>query len=125
MKLNLKKPIMDFFIAKQKHSMWYIKAKAYLLDMKEFDFNEGISHTECELGQWINSKTIEEKFNNNADFIQLKTTHEKMHNALKEAIELKNKNKTDMAHEKASEIKKKSDEIKNLLDKLQLTNAII
>ena len=46
---------LDFFYAKQKHRMWKIRVRAYLLDIDSFDKNKIKDHHSCDLGKWIDN----------------------------------------------------------------------
>ena len=116
---------LDFFIAKQKHNMWYLKLKAYLIELQEFSLEQATSYKACDLGKWLYSEGYE-RFKHFPEMIRLEKIHIELHNTIKEIIELKSNNNIEEAYKKLETLKIISIEIISLLDKLdnQINNVV-
>ena len=109
---------LDFFLAKQKHKLWLIKVRAYLLNIQSFNLNEAISHTDCELGKWIYNFGFE-TYKDIDEMVELEEIHLNLHAIVRQIIELKNDNKIEEAFVKFEELKRVSNAIIYLLNKLE------
>ena len=110
--------ILDFFGAKHKHLIWTIKLKAYLLDIQDIRIEEAISHKSCLLGQWIYEFGLE-KYKEYPEMLELESVHKELHFNVQSIIELKSNGYLEEAVTNFDNLKKISDRIITLLDKLE------
>ncbi len=113
--------VLDYFIAKQKHRMWMINMKAYLLNLEDFDASKVASHTACDLGKWIYSYAIT-VFAGNADFDELEKIHQELHKTILNIISLKENNNLIEANTEFNKLEKISNRILILIDNIEKAN---
>ncbi len=109
---------LDFLLTKQKHALWKIQLKAFLLDLQEFSVEEAIDHRRCELGKWLYNFGLKTYANIDAVH-QLEQVHQQLHTIVKDIIQakgLKNLKKTTSLFD---ELKMVSDRIESLLDEVE------
>ncbi len=110
--------VLDFFIAKQKHRMWMINMKAFLLGIEDFKAENVAKHTDCDLGKWIYGYAID-VFKGNPHFDELELIHQELHQAIVSIIQLKEQNNMNEANEMFTKLESISGSILSLLDKLE------
>ena len=114
---------LDFFLAKQKHIMWTIKLKAFLMDLQEFSVEQAVSHKSCDLGKWIYEYGYE-AYKNYPEMVELELIHIDLHKSVKGIIEYKNSGKSHLAVEEFNKLQQISDKIVTLLNVLEgITNS--
>jgi methyl-accepting chemotaxis protein len=114
--------VLDFFIAKQKHRMWMINMKAYLLGVEDFKAENIAKHTDCDLGKWIYGYAISE-FKGNQHFDELEKIHQELHKTIVDIIKLKEANELESANKAFNSLEEISGRILNLLDVLEQETA--
>jgi methyl-accepting chemotaxis protein len=114
--------ILDFFIAKQKHRMWMINMKAYLLGVEDFKAENIAKHTDCDLGKWIYGFAIKE-FKGNQHFDELEKIHQELHRTIVDIIQLKEANQLVEANTAFNNLEEISGRILQLLDVLEQETA--
>ena len=114
--------VLDFFIAKQKHRMWMINMKAYLLGVEDFKAENIAKHTDCDLGKWIYGYAITE-FKGNSHFDELEKIHQELHKTIVDIIQLKEENKLIEANSAFNSLEEISGRILQLLDVLEQETA--
>lgn len=110
--------VLDYFIAKQKHRMWMINMKAYLLGIEDFEASQVASHTACDLGKWIYSFAIN-IFSENESFQELEKIHQELHKTILNIISLKESNNLIEANLEFSKLETISTRILELLDNME------
>lgn len=116
--------VLDYFIAKQKHRMWMINMKAYLLDLEDFDASKVASHTNCDLGKWIYGYGIN-VFKNNSEFEELEKIHQVLHETILTIINLKESNNLKEANLEFNKLEDVSNKILYLLDKIESSSQYL
>jgi methyl-accepting chemotaxis protein len=114
--------ILDFFIAKQKHRMWMINMKAYLLGVEDFKAENIAKHTDCDLGKWIYGFAINE-FKGNVHFDELERIHQDLHRTIVEIINMKEAGRIDDANTSFNSLEAISTRILTLLDEMEKQQA--
>jgi methyl-accepting chemotaxis protein len=114
--------ILDYFIAKQKHRMWMINMKAYLLGVEDFKAENVAKHTDCDLGKWIYGFAINE-FKGNPSFDELERIHQDLHKIIVEIIQLNEAGKKDEALKSFDSLESISTRILTLLDEMERQTA--
>jgi len=109
---------INFFYAKQKHRMWKIRIRAFLMDIDDLENIEIKSHKSCELGIWI-EKYAKKEFSGSSYLAGLVESHEGVHDAIKEVLVLRKKNQPKKAWEAFEKLEIASVEVINYLDKLK------
>ena len=114
--------VLDFFIAKQKHRMWMINMKAYLLNVEDFKAENVAKHTDCDLGKWIYGYAID-AFNGNSHFDELEKIHQELHRTIVNIIQLKEAGSLEEANQAFTSLEEISGRILQLLDVLEQETA--
>ena len=109
---------LNFFYAKHKHRMWRMKLKAFLLDLDDLSEKEITSSNDCILGKWINEYGWE-AYKDHPEMKEFVDLHERIHDIVSEMPNLKKANKLKEAQKKYEQLERESDELINLLEKLQ------
>ena len=114
--------VLDFFIAKQKHRMWMINMKAYLLNVEDFKAENIAKHTDCDLGKWIYGYAID-AFKGNSHFDELEKIHQELHKTIVNIIHLKEAEKLEEANSAFNSLEEISGKILLILDVLEQETA--
>jgi methyl-accepting chemotaxis protein len=114
--------VLDFFIAKQKHRMWMINMKAYLLGVEDFKAENVAKHTDCDLGKWIYGYAID-AFRGNASFDELERIHQDLHKIIVDIIQLNEAGNKEEALKTYDSLETISKRILVLLDEMEQANA--
>jgi len=109
---------LDFFLIKQKHRMWCLKMKAYLLDIQEFDEERVISHSACDLGKWLSEVALP-NYGNLPEIVELDTIHKIFHDTVKQIVMLKKQGFIHEAYIEFTNLKNTSESIIKWLDTIE------
>lgn len=110
----------DFGGAKQKHLTWKSKIRAFLDGKRTMMPGEGLSHNECELGQWLFSVGLR-KLGKNPLVLELDQKHQTLHALVKRILDLKRGGKLEETEAAYSTLLQTSDRIVALLDEMAIT----
>jgi len=103
---------LDFFLAKQKHYMWKIQLKAFLLDLQDMSAGQAVDHTQCDLGKWLYGFGLE-RYGDIKEMAELEKVHQQLHRLVRDVLDAKNNG--DRA--KAMELYAGLDEISGRIEK--------
>lgn len=109
---------LDYFLAKQKHRMWMINMKAFILGIEDFEAEKVAKHTDCDLGKWIYGFAIN-VFKGDSHFDELEKIHQDLHKLIVYIIEETKKNNIKAADEAYQNLELISKRILDLLDELE------
>jgi PAS domain S-box-containing protein len=115
----------DFNEAKSKHLNWKYKIGNFFNGTGSLTHNQAVSHLHSDLGKWYNSQG-KLKYGHLESMQMFELEHEKIHNQVKEVLDLNASGDLDKAKLKYLEIVKTSDQIILLLDESvnELKNSI-
>jgi PAS domain S-box-containing protein len=105
----------DFNEAKAKHLNWKYKIGNFINGTGSLTHKQAVSHLHSDLGIWY-SKEGKVKYGHLKSMQLFELEHQKIHNQVKEVLQLKAQGNQDMARLKYLEIVKSSDQIILLLD---------
>ncbi|WP_181388465.1 methyl-accepting chemotaxis protein [Vibrio albus] len=107
----------DFDTAKKAHLAWKSRVRALLQgDESAISKEQACSHRECQLGKWYYSSGAS-KYKSSTYFQQIEGPHTRLHQIVKEVMELNEQGEIDKAQLLSQELSPISDEIVELLDK--------
>lgn len=108
----------DFSNARSKHLLWKSRLRDFLDGKESLTESQAVSHKDCDLGKWMYSKGID-SFGHLPEMQTLEKTHEELHSAVKNIVNLKNAGNTSEAEEQYLQIDPMSKEIINLLTAIE------
>ena len=111
---------VDFIDAKLKHLKWRYRIRHFLDGAGSLTESQALSHHQCDFGKWYYSEG-KEKYGQMESVQKIEWQHEKLHNLVKEIVELKSKGKIQESEIKYSELVATSDKIIILLDESEQT----
>lgn len=111
--------IIDFSVARFKHLNWVFRIRCFLDKKEMLTLEQAISHKHCDLGLWLHSKEVQEKYKIVPEFMELDTVHQNLHSLVKQIIELKEDEQEKQAEEKYKELKPISNKIITLLTNIE------
>lgn len=107
----------DFDGAKQAHLAWKTRVRSYLNgDHAVLSKSQACSHHECKLGLWYYSEG-KRKYSNNSSFMQIEAPHQKLHQVIKQIIQVNEAGNKTEAESLFQQIDPLSREIVSLIDK--------
>lgn len=111
---------LNFFFAKQKHRMYKIHLKAFLIGLDQ-DLSDEIKDkdsTTCQLGQWI-KQNANSKLSNFQEFKELAELHDKFHEKANTIITFKKEDQILEAKEEFKKLENISDTLLYLLTEIE------
>lgn len=109
---------LDFVLAKSKHLAWRVKLMSFLKGEEVLTIDQVVSHEHCDLGKWIYGEALE-RYKNEPKIFELEQVHKKLHQHIRNVVELKNAEKEDEANAEYDKMTEVSKTIINLLDELE------
>lgn len=109
---------LDFFLAKQKHHMWKIQLKAFLLDLQDMSADQATDHTQCDLGKWLYGFGLEE-YGDLKEMADLEKEHQQLHRMVRDILAAKNSGARGKAMELYARLAKLSGSIEEALDAIE------
>lgn len=111
--------VFDFEAAKSAHLAWKSRVRSFLQgDTSAITKKQACSHKECQLGKWYYSDGMD-KYKNSKEFRSIEAPHARLHQIIKEIIDLHERNKLNEADALYEELSAASDEIVRLLDETE------
>ena len=108
----------DFATARNIHLAWRDKLASFLEGKTILNEKQFTSHRECMLGKWIYSKDFE-KYKKQPDTKALMTIHIKLHEAIQRVVQLKKEGNLQGAQDEYQQFLRFSNELVNLLNRLE------
>ncbi|WP_220720747.1 methyl-accepting chemotaxis protein [Agarivorans litoreus] len=118
---NLGEPAshFDFDMARNAHLAWKIKVRDFLKgDVSAITKQQACSHKECALGRWYYSDGAKQ-YKQLSYFKQIEAPHARLHQIVKEILELHDNNELEKADELYQELGPLSENIVELLNKTE------
>ncbi|MGK9369555.1 methyl-accepting chemotaxis protein, partial [Melioribacter sp. Ez-97] len=119
---NFKIDDFDFSAAKLAHRQWKIRLSNVILGKEIVEPRVAGNYKGCSLGKWYYSSGYA-FFKNEPEFIDLEKYHIELHKVAEEIINHVNNGNKELAKSKLTEIEEYSDEIVNLLSKLEIKST--
>lgn len=111
----------DFAAAKQAHLSWKTKVRDFLGgDSSAISHDQACSHHDCQLGKWYYTEGTK-KFKDSSYFQQIEAPHARLHQIVKEVLVSHEQNDLDKADKLYQELGPISEEIVDLLGKVEST----
>lgn len=110
---------IDFIEAKSKHLNWRYKIRNYLDGTGTLTANQAVSHLHCDIGKWYYNEG-KDRYGHLPPVQKFEIEHEKLHNLVREILELKSIDEHDIAETKYLELVHTSDKIILLLDETEV-----
>ena len=111
--------MIDFSLVKSQHYLWNIKLRSFLTDQQthlpEVSF---IGAQQCYLGRWLYAQGLMQ-YSNFTDIFFLEKLHQKLHQSAHKIIQYKMEKKLNLAYQELEDLKKISEELSTVLDKLE------
>ncbi len=79
--------VMDFALARFNHQIWKIKLRSFLDGKTTLSDAELVSHTACDLGQWIYAEGLT-RYGALPEMRQLEKAHANLHGAVRRIVDL-------------------------------------
>lgn len=78
-------PYFDFELARAVHRTWVIRLESFLAGQKTLEEKEAISHHQCELGKWYDTKGLE-LYGHIPQMHKLGEDHQQLHTLIKQVV---------------------------------------
>lgn len=78
----------DFMAAKLKHTMWKLHLREYLDGKPGLTPEQATSHRDCDLGRWLYAEGLA-RYGAVPEMKLLEAEHERLHQVVKQVVELK------------------------------------
>ena len=108
----------DFFSARTAHMAWRQRIRDFLDGRKSLSHEEAVSHRDCALGKWLYSSGMS-TYGHVDEMQVLEKRHERLHEVIREIIDLKSAGNAAEAEKRFSEIENLSGEIVSLLQSVE------
>lgn len=109
---------LDFFMAIQKHHLWRIQLKAFLLGLQDLSANQAADHAGCQLGKWLYEYGLN-AYPDIREVADLEEIHQQLHHSAQEIIAAKKSNDLPKAKELYGVLAKTSDELERLMNSIE------
>ena len=109
---------LDLTKAKTAHLAWRGRIRAYLHGKGSLTLEQAVSHHDCVLGKWYYGEGLEQ-FGDFAEMRELEKPHERLHQLIREIIQLNEAGREEDAKEAAKQIDSLSEEIVGLLNHIE------
>lgn len=110
-------PRIELAMAKSAHRAWKVRVRSFLDGQTSLSLNQAVDHHQCDLGRWYDGDGCKH-YGDFPEMVALKEPHKKMHQLIREIIQLKQQGDTSKAEMLYSKIEGYSDEIVGLLNQL-------
>jgi len=109
---------IDLSSARFSHLNWRFRLHNYIYSDKPVSREELVSHSSCELGQWLYAKGMND-YGAFPEMQKLERVHKELHQVIAEVVSLKDEGKDNEAKKAYRRMDKLSTEVMALLDKLE------